>query len=86
MISLPLADFTPLLDPLTALYPRLSDYWLWLAIPLVIAIGIVYKGTRIADVTKLPRAVLIWSIQVVLAMIFAGLLLSGIYWVWIRFW
>ena len=82
---IPLA-FTPLLDPITALYPNLSDYWLWLAVPLVVAIGIVYKGTRIATLAQLPKAATIWTFQVLLSMLFAAVALSGAYWLWIRIW
>jgi hypothetical protein len=76
--------FTPLYDPLTAVVPQLSDYWLWLVVPLVLAIGIVYKGTRIASVRQLPKDVTIMSVQVMIVMVVAATLLAAGYWAYIR--
>ncbi|MCL2639896.1 MAG: hypothetical protein FWD53_03530 [Phycisphaerales bacterium] len=76
--------FTPLIDPLTALFPGLSDYWLLLTLPLVVAISIVYKGTRTKELRQLPRAVLNMTVQIILAMIASAAILGGLYWAWIR--
>ena len=59
--------FTPLWDPLFALYPGMSEQWLWLAIPLVVVISLVYKCTRVTELRTLPREAAIMSAQVVMA-------------------
>jgi len=76
--------FTPLIDPLTALYPGMSDYWLLLVLPLVIAISVIYKGTRIKHLRQLPREATIMTMQIVLLMVVAAGILGGLYWAWIR--
>lgn len=74
-----LLAFVPLYDPLPALFPQMSDYWLWLVLPLVIAISIVYKCTRIESVRALPRESAIMSLQIMLVMAFAAAILAGGY-------
>jgi hypothetical protein len=76
--------FSPLFDPLPALYPWMSDYWLVLVVPLVIAISLVYKGTRVAELRKLPMQVLLLTTQILLLMVVAAVALDGLYWVWLR--
>jgi hypothetical protein len=71
--------FMPLYDPLSALFPGLDNYWLALLIPLVIAICIVYKGTRIRDIKDLPKAATIMTIQVLLVMTLAAFVIYGVY-------
>ena len=71
--------FTPLIDPLTALFPGMDNYWLLLVVPLVIGICIVYKGTRIRDVRDLPKAATIMSVQVLLVMTVAAFVVYGVY-------
>jgi len=76
--------FRLLIDPLTALYPGLSDYWLLLVLPLVVAISVIYKGTRIKELRRLPREVGVMTMQIVLLMVVAAGVLGGIYWAWVR--
>lgn len=59
--------YTPLLHPITALYPDLYRYWILLALPLLVAICLVYKGTRIANLADLPAAAGKMFVQCVLA-------------------
>jgi hypothetical protein len=80
----PMLAFTPLLDPLPSLYPGMSDQWLWLVIPLVIAISIVYKCTRIESLRALPREAAIMSVQIVVVMVLAAVLLAAGYWGYLR--
>jgi len=80
-----LLAFTPLYDPLFALYPGMSDYWLWLVIPLVVAISVVYKGTRVQSLKTLPKEAAIMSAQIVLVMAFAAVVLAGGYWMYLKF-
>ena len=79
-----LLAFTPLYDPITSIYTGIDDYWLWLVIPLVIAIAIVYKGTRIEKLKQLPLAVGILSFEIILGMAFAALALGVFYHVAVR--
>jgi hypothetical protein len=76
--------FTPFFDPLPALYPGMDEYWLFLVIPLVIAISVVYKGTRMKDLRGLPRDATVMSVQILVTMVFAAAALGSLYWVAIR--
>ena len=80
-----LLAFTPLYDPLFALYPRMSDHWLWLAIPLVLAVSIVYKGTRVQSLKTLPKDAAIMCAQIVLVMAFSAVVLASGYWMYLKF-
>jgi hypothetical protein len=76
--------FTPLYDPLPALYPGMSDHWIWLVIPLVLAISIVYKTTRLEKLADLPREAAVMTAQMLIVMVVAAALLSGGYWAYLR--
>jgi hypothetical protein len=80
---MPLA-FTPLFDPLPAIFPGMDDYWLLLVIPLVIAISVVYKGTRIKNLRTLPREATVMTTQILVLMVVAATALWGLYWVAVR--
>ena len=77
--------FTPLYDPLFALYPRMSDHWLWFVIPLVLAISIVYKSTRVQSLRALPKDAAIMSAQIVVIMAFAAVVLASGYWMYLKY-
>ena len=79
----PLA-FRPFYDPLFALYPGMSEQWLWLVIPLVLSISVVYKCTRVTSVRTLPKEAVIMSAQIIVVMIFAALVLALGYWTYLR--
>jgi hypothetical protein len=79
-----LLAFTPLYDPLTAIFPGLSDYWLALVVPLVIAISLVYKCTRIEHLADLPKEAAVMSAQIIVVMLFAALILAMGYWGYVR--
>jgi hypothetical protein len=69
---LPLA-YRPFLDPLP-----LAPYWYLLALPLCLAVSVVYKSMKcrtIADVPREAGAILAWIIGlfVALALVLAGL-------------
>jgi hypothetical protein len=53
-------------------------------VPLVIAISLVYKGTRVAELRKLPMQVLLLTTQILVLMVVAAIALDGLYWVWLR--
>jgi hypothetical protein len=77
--------FTPLYDPLPALFPGMSEQWLWLVIPLVVAISVVYKCTRIPSLKTLAREAAIMSLELIVAMAFAALVLGIGYWGYIHY-
>ena len=79
-----LLAFTPLIDPLPALYPGLDDYWLWFVIPLVIAITLVYKGTRVANIRRLPAEAAILATQILVSMVVASVALYALTYLWLR--
>lgn len=83
-MTLPLLAFTPLIDPLSALYPILSDYWLAFVLPLVLVISIVYKCTRIKELKHLPWQATTMTLQIILLMGVAAVALDGLYWIWLR--
>lgn len=65
-----LLAWRPFLDPLP-----LHGHWMWLLLPLVVAMAIVYKAIRVDDLSHLPRqvAVLVGQILIVLAALAAVL-------------
>jgi hypothetical protein len=77
--------FVPLYDPLYALYPGLASYWLWLVIPLVVVISVVYKGTRVESLGALPRAVARMTVELIAVMAFAGLVLALGHWAYLQY-
>ena len=77
--------FVPLYDPLPALYPGMSEQWLWLVIPLVVAISVVYKCTRVLSVKTLAREAIVMSVQLIGVMIFAGFVLGFGYWAYLKY-
>lgn len=55
------------LDPLP-----IDAYWLWLLLPLSLAISLVYKAIRLDDLSQLPRQVAVMTFQMVLYMGLCG--------------
>jgi hypothetical protein len=76
--------FRPLYDPLFALFPHMDDHWLWMVIPLVVAISVVYKGTRVKELKDLPRDAAIMCAQVMIMMAFAAVVLACGYWAYVK--
>lgn len=62
----------------------MDDYWLWLVVPLVLAISVVYKGTRVDRLNKLPREAAVMSAQILLLMIVGAVVLGSAYWAAVR--
>jgi hypothetical protein len=75
-----LADYTPLIDSLQALWPNSGDYTLWALVPLTVAISIVYKATKLDDLRELPAATLRLSLTILVSMALAAVALYGIVW------
>ena len=84
MISSTVLAFTPFFDPLPALFPGLDEYWLFLVIPLVVAISLVYKATRMKELRGLPKEAAIMSTQILVMMVVAAAVLGGLYWAAVR--
>jgi hypothetical protein len=84
MIPSTMLAFTPFFDPLPALFPGMDEYWLLLVIPLVVAISLVYKGTRMKELRGLPKDAAIMSVQILVMMVFAAVALGGLYWAAVR--
>ena len=76
--------FIPLLDPVSALFPNMSNYWLLLVLPLVIAISIVYRCTRTQSLRSLPKEATVLSIEILFFMVLAAFLLAVGYYAYIR--
>lgn len=67
-----LLAYTPFITPLP-----LWDYWPWLAVPLTIAVSVVYKTIKCRQVSQIPREAAVIALWILLAMIgvAAGVLL-----------
>lgn len=65
-----LATYRPFLDPLP-----LDRHWPLLLLPMVIAIGVVYKSIKLEDLAQLPRQALYLSAQILVFMILAAVAL-----------
>lgn len=59
-----LAYWRPFLDPL-----NLHAYWWVFLIPLSFGISVTYRAVRMRDLTGYTRAVIVMTIQIILAMI-----------------
>lgn len=70
MSWMPLLAWRPFLDPI-----HLEGYWMWLIVPLVVAITIVYKAIKLEDLSYLPREVAKLSAQIIAFMFLTAALL-----------
>ncbi len=73
-----LAAYRPFIDSIQAIAPDITAYWLWLLLPLVVAIALVYKTTKVHSMRELPWAAAKMSLQIVLYMALAAISLWGI--------
>ncbi|GIW74316.1 MAG: hypothetical protein KatS3mg103_0838 [Phycisphaerales bacterium] len=58
----------PFLDPIDA-----HRWWFLLILPVAVLVSLSWKAVRIEDLRRLPRAVAVMTVQVVLAMLGLGL-------------
>ncbi len=67
--------YTPLLDPIP-----IDRYWLWFIIPLILAVSITYKATKIPDkqLHKLPKQAMALACQILGFMALASAILLGL--------
>ncbi len=68
--SLVTSAWRPLLDPLP-----LESHWLWMTLPMALAIAIVYKAIKLEDLARLPRQALVLAVQFVFVMALAAMAL-----------
>jgi hypothetical protein len=57
----------PFLDPV-----NLHEYWWAFLVPLSVGVSFTYKAVRVNHMRELPRATLLMSAQVILAMVLLG--------------
>lgn len=69
---------TLFINSLQALWPRADNYQPWAVVPLVAAISIVYKGTKLPDLHDLPWAATKLTLQILVVMVVAAVLLFGL--------
>jgi len=74
-----LLAYRPFIDPVETLAHNSSEYWLWLLIPLVIAISVVYRGTKVRELRELPIAAAKLSFQILVIMAGLAVGLYGLY-------
>ena len=58
----------PFIDPMDA-----HSWWFLLIFPVAFLISVAWKAVRVDDIRGLPRAVVVMTVQVVLAMLGLGL-------------
>ena len=71
--------WTPLVDPLYQRVPHLTNYWMWLLIPLVLVIAVVYQTARKAELSQVPIATLWMSLKILAAFAVIGIGLELLY-------
>jgi len=71
-----LAEFVyqPFVTPLP-----LWDYWAWLALPLTIAVAVVYKTIKCREVRQIPREAAVIALWIILAMLGVAGGVLGVY-------
>ncbi len=67
--------YRPFLEPLP-----IEPAWLWLCVPLVLGVAVVYKTIKLPTLEKLPQQSLLLATQVLLFMAAGAGLLSLLTW------
>ncbi len=70
-----LLAYRPFMEPLP-----IDAIWLWLCVPLVMGVAVVYKTIKLDDLTQLPKEALILGGQVLVFMAMGMGLLSLLTW------
>lgn len=70
-----LLAYRPFLEPLP-----IDAWWLWLAVPLVVGVAVVYKTIKLPELSRLPREAATLAGQVLVFMAMAAGLLSLLTW------
>lgn len=63
--------YTPFLQPLPV-----WDYWMWLLLPLTVGVAVVYKCTKCASMSRVPREAAQISALILLGMALAAVVLA----------
>ncbi|UYV11668.1 MAG: hypothetical protein NCW75_10200 [Phycisphaera sp.] len=58
----------PLIDPIDA-----HAWWFMLLLPIALLVSLAWKAVRVDDIKRLPRPVIVMTVQVILAMLGLGL-------------
>ena len=64
------AAWRPLLDPLPV-----EGFWLWLMLPMALAVATVYKAIKLDNLSRLPGQALWLAVQFVIVMMLAAAVL-----------
>jgi hypothetical protein len=75
-----LLAYRPFIDSLEMAVHNLGEYWMLFLFPLVLAISIVYRGTKVAHLHDLPREAGKMFVQIIVVMLLAALAISAVYW------
>lgn len=75
-----LLAYTPFIDTLEQGIKGADALQFYFVIPLVIAISIIYKATKVANLRDLPRHAAVMTGQIFVVMIVAAVLLYGFVW------
>ncbi len=70
MMWMTMLAYRPFLDPIP-----LDRYWLFLLLPLVLGVAVVYKAIKLDDLNELPRQALWLAGQIVVYMALAAAIL-----------
>lgn len=70
--------YRPFIDSIQETLPNLTAYWLFLLLPLVVGISLVYKTTKVENLQKLAWEASKMSFQIVIYMALAAAGLWGI--------
>ncbi len=57
---------------------------MWLLVPLVVAISVVYRGTKVKRLAELPKSAGWLAVQIIVVMVVAAGALYGIHYFFIR--
>ncbi|HMO25061.1 MAG TPA: hypothetical protein PKB10_02220 [Tepidisphaeraceae bacterium] len=75
MSFLPLA-YTPFVDGLPV-----WDYWIWLIVPMIVGVSIVYKCVKCATMREVPKQATIIGVMIALGLLAAAIALAAVTWI-----
>jgi len=73
LLGVALLAWRPFLEPLD-----LHEHWMWLIIPVAVAIAIVYKALKLDDLRRVPAEAARLTVIIIAAMAAAGLVLWAV--------
>jgi NAD/NADP transhydrogenase beta subunit len=75
MNLLPLA-YTPFVDGLPV-----WNYWMWLILPMIVGVSIVYKCVKCAKMSEVPKQAAIIAVMITLGLLAAAIALAAVTWI-----